>query len=64
MKTPKLSSLLKTIQEIQEIYPFKAEETFVRVDEDPLSRLPIVELKTLDVDDNVVTISRKVRCTE
>lgn len=42
----KLSSVLRTIEQIKEIYPFEAEQTFMDLDREDLSRRPQVSLRT------------------
>jgi len=56
----KLSDVLKTIQSIQEIYKFPAEQTFIELDRENLSRAPQVSLHTMDEDGFDILISKKV----
>jgi len=56
----KLSDVLKTIQAIQEIYKFSAEQTFIELDRDNLSRAPQVSLHTMDENGFDILISKKV----
>lgn len=56
----KLSSVLLTIQKIQEIYPFKAEDTFIDLDRENLSRRPQVSLHTMDENGFDILISKVV----
>lgn len=56
----KLSDLLLTIQEIQGEYPFSAEDTFIDIERDGLTRKSKVTLFTITDAGFEVTIKRIV----
>ena len=57
----KLSDVLLTIQAIQEIYPFKAEDTFIDLNRENLSRTSQVILRTMDEEGFDIQIAKVVK---
>ena len=60
----KLSDVLLTIEKIREIYQFPAEQTFMELGRDDLTRTPKVSLHTMDENGFDILIAKKVGVSE
>ena len=58
----KVITLIKTVAQMRDAYAFKDEEGFIKIEPDPLSRKPRIEIKFIDDEKDLeITMARVVR---